>query len=68
MQQPAVRFRHHDAEPYKFSVETLERRAVPDHESCLNAPFKHIKGCDPVFYDLYEQEIGVWLVRYIPDL
>ena len=59
IEQTLVLFRHLNTEPYIFTLQALERRAVPDHKSLLNATFKYIERGNPVFQNLYQQE--VWL-------
>ena len=62
-QKPGVIFRHHNAEPDKFTVETLERTAVADHKIVFYAQFKYVEGSNIRLQDSEKQEVRVWEIR-----
>ena len=64
IEQTLVLFRHLNTEPYIFTLQALERRAVPDHKSLLNATFKYIERGNPVFQNLYQQEVGLGRIDF----
>lgn len=64
IEQTLVLFRHLNTEPYIFTLQALERRAVPDHKSLLNATFKYIERGNPVFQNLYQQEVGIGRIDF----
>lgn len=51
--------RHHDAEPYKFSIQALEGGTVTDYQALADAGFKNIIRGKAWFQDLKKNEVCI---------